>query len=73
MADRPNLLILMADQLTPRALKAYGGRVARTPNIDVLAGPVAGPAGDVEEDRLDAGCLGHDLDEFSEVPGQSPE
>jgi choline-sulfatase len=37
MADRPNILILMADQLTPRALKAYGGQVARTPNIDVLA------------------------------------
>jgi choline-sulfatase len=37
MADRPNILILMADQLTARALKAYGGRVARTPNIDVLA------------------------------------
>ena len=37
MADRPNLLILMADQLTPLALKAYGGRVARTPNIDALA------------------------------------
>jgi choline-sulfatase len=37
MADRPNILVLMADQLTPRALKAYGGQVARTPNIDVLA------------------------------------
>src|ERR1700761_1776628 len=37
MADRPNVLILMADQLTARALKAYGGRIARTPNIDVLA------------------------------------
>ena len=37
MADQPNLLLLMADQLTPRALRAYGGQVARTPNIDVLA------------------------------------
>jgi choline-sulfatase len=37
IADRPNILILMADQLAARALKAYGGRVARTPNIDVLA------------------------------------
>ncbi|HVO48545.1 MAG TPA: choline-sulfatase, partial [Steroidobacteraceae bacterium] len=37
MSDRPNLLILMADQLTPRVLKAYGGRVARTPSIDLLA------------------------------------
>src|SRR5262249_35325385 len=37
MADQPNLLLLMADQLTPRVLRAYGGQVARTPNIDVLA------------------------------------
>src|SRR5581483_8289279 len=36
MANPPNLLLLMADQLTPRALKAYGGKVARTPNIDAL-------------------------------------
>jgi choline-sulfatase len=33
----PNILILMADQLTPRALSAYGGRVAKTPTIDRLA------------------------------------
>jgi choline-sulfatase len=37
MADRPNILVLMADQLTARALAAYGGRVARTPHIDRLA------------------------------------
>jgi choline-sulfatase len=37
MANPPNLLFLMADQLSPRALKAYGGKVARTPNIDTLA------------------------------------
>lgn len=37
MADRPNFLILMADQLTARALPAYGNRVARTPHIDALA------------------------------------
>lgn len=37
MADRPNLLILMADQLAPRVLKAYGGAIARTPHIDALA------------------------------------
>ena len=37
MTDRPNLLILMADQLTAGALHAYGGRVARTPHIDELA------------------------------------
>ena len=27
----------MADQLTARALRAYGGKVARTPHIDALA------------------------------------
>ena len=38
MSDRPNFLILMADQLTARALPAYGNRVAKTPHIDALAG-----------------------------------
>ena len=33
----PNFLILMADQLTARALPAYGNRTAKTPNIDALA------------------------------------
>ncbi len=37
MSAQPNFLILMADQLTPGALPAYGNRVARTPNLDVLA------------------------------------
>lgn len=37
MAEQPNILILMADQLTAGALRAYGGRVARTPHIDGLA------------------------------------
>lgn len=37
MARRPNLLILMADQLTPGVLSSYGGRVAKTPAIDALA------------------------------------
>ena len=37
MSDRPNFLILMADQLTARALPAYGNRVAKTPHIDSLA------------------------------------
>ena len=36
MARRPNILILMADQLTPSVLPAYGGR-ALTPTIDALA------------------------------------
>ncbi|HYB11504.1 MAG TPA: choline-sulfatase [Alphaproteobacteria bacterium] len=35
---QPNFLIVMADQLTPGALCAYGGRIARTPHIDALAG-----------------------------------
>src|SRR5499425_1402649 len=37
MSVRPNILILMADQLTARALRAYGGSIARTPHIDALA------------------------------------
>ncbi len=34
---RPNFLILMADQLSARALSAYGNRVSKTPHIDGLA------------------------------------
>ena len=37
MANRPNVLILMADQLTAGALPAYGNKVAKTPHIDGLA------------------------------------
>src|ERR1700677_4208742 len=37
VSNRPNVLILMADQLTARALPAYGNRVAKTPHIDALA------------------------------------
>ncbi len=37
MDNRPNILILMADQLTAGALPAYGNRVARTPHLDRLA------------------------------------
>jgi choline-sulfatase len=37
MRDQPNILILMADQLTATALAAYGNRVAKTPHIDALA------------------------------------
>ena len=36
MQQRPNILILMADQLAPAALAAYGG-AAQTPHIDALA------------------------------------
>jgi choline-sulfatase len=37
LADHPNFLILMADQLTARALPAYGNTTAKTPHIDALA------------------------------------
>ena len=37
MRAPPNILILMADQLTAGALPAYGNRVAKTPHIDALA------------------------------------
>ena len=37
MTERPNFLILMADQLTSHALPAYGNRIAKTPHIDALA------------------------------------
>ena len=37
MDSRPNILILMADQLTAGALPAYGNAVARTPHLDRLA------------------------------------
>lgn len=34
---RPNILIIMADQLSAMALRRYGGRTAKTPNLDRLA------------------------------------
>lgn len=34
---KPNILIVMADQLGAPALPAYGNRVAKTPHIDALA------------------------------------
>jgi choline-sulfatase len=37
VSTRPNFLILMADQLTARALPAYGNRIAKTPHINALA------------------------------------
>lgn len=36
-ADRPNVLIIMADDCTWNDLPLYGGQKARTPNIDRLA------------------------------------
>jgi choline-sulfatase len=37
MARKPNVLILMADQLAATALPVYGNRTARTPHLDALA------------------------------------
>jgi choline-sulfatase len=37
LSQHPNFLILMADQLTARALPAYGNKIAKTPHIDTLA------------------------------------
>ena len=37
MARRPNILILMADQVAAGVLPAYGNQVALTPHIDALA------------------------------------
>ncbi|QUD88302.1 choline-sulfatase [Phenylobacterium montanum] len=36
-SKKPNILVLMVDQMTPGVLAAYGGKVARTPHIDRLA------------------------------------
>ena len=38
MAKRPNLLLIMADQLAPQVLPAYGHARVRTPHLDRLAG-----------------------------------
>ncbi|WP_413737384.1 choline-sulfatase [Sodalis sp. RH21] len=37
LSKKPNIVILMADQLTAGALSAYGNKVSLTPNIDKLA------------------------------------
>lgn len=34
---RPNILLIMADQLTPGALPVYGHKVTKAPNIEALA------------------------------------
>ncbi|OAP49835.1 choline-sulfatase [Sinorhizobium saheli] len=38
ISEKPNILLVMADQMTAIALSIYGNRVCRTPNIDRLAG-----------------------------------
>lgn len=37
LSRRPNILILLADQHSPRVLGCYGDPVVRTPNLDALA------------------------------------
>lgn len=37
MTDKPNILMIMADQLAPQALPFYGNTVCKTPNLDRLA------------------------------------
>ena len=37
MSRKPNFLFVQADQLAARALRAYGNKVSKTPNIDKLA------------------------------------
>ena len=37
MSERPNIVVVMADQLAPQFCGAYGHPVARTPNLDALA------------------------------------
>ena len=37
MNSRPNVLVIMYDQLTPAALGCYGSRVAQSPHIDRVA------------------------------------
>ncbi len=38
MPDRPNLVLILSDQLSWGALGAYGNACARTPHLDALAG-----------------------------------
>ena len=37
MNDRPNILLIMADQLMPFLMGTYGHPVVKTPNLDKLA------------------------------------
>ena len=38
MPQRPNILLITADQLRADALGCYGNEICRTPNLDALAG-----------------------------------
>ena len=34
---KPNILLIMADQLAPQALSLYGNKLSKTPHLDALA------------------------------------
>ena len=36
---RPNIILIMADQMAAHALSFYGNTVCKTPNLDRLAAP----------------------------------
>jgi choline-sulfatase len=38
MSDKPNIVVIMADQLAPHFTGAYGHKTAKTPHLDALAG-----------------------------------
>ena len=80
---RPNILLIMADQLPAAALGAYGHPVVRTPNIDRLAeqgirfercycnSPLCGPSrGSLVTGRL-PGAIGA-YDNANELPASEP-
>ena len=52
-----------------RLVAVLGGQA----DVEVLAGSVTGPAGDVEDDRPDARRFGHEVDDLGDEPGQSPQ
>ena len=52
-------------RVAPLGLVAVLGRQA---DVDVLAGAMAGPAGDVEDQARDARCLRDELDELRQQP-----
>ena len=37
MSNKPNILLIMADQLAAQALSLYGNRICKTPNLERLA------------------------------------
>ncbi len=54
MPNRPNILLIMADQLTPFLTGAYDHPVVQTPNLDRLAGASTPPTLPIPSARLPA-------------------